>query len=175
MRAQSRVQKNPKVYQRGFQNAHQLGLACKNLRTNEMSSPKGILMRLNKTSLGLQIPSKKVLKLLKTPQSTFLEGIWSPRAYQNLTTPFDLDNPPVVLAVATLNPSIIVTLKWNEEQTWSGGTAFSGLPPRQDWEVRNNKRNVVKCCKNMFLLMIWGHAAGLICRLSPPFFNGFCG
>ena len=30
-------------------------------------------------SLGLQIPSKKVFNLLKTPQSTFLEGIWSPR------------------------------------------------------------------------------------------------
>ena len=30
-------------------------------------------------TLGLQIPSKKVLEFLKTPQSTFLEGIWSPR------------------------------------------------------------------------------------------------
>ena len=31
------------------------------------------------SSLGLQIPSKKVLKPLKTPQSIFLEGVWSPR------------------------------------------------------------------------------------------------
>ena len=30
-------------------------------------------------ALGLQIPSKKVFNPLKTPQSTFLEGIWSPR------------------------------------------------------------------------------------------------
>ena len=29
--------------------------------------------------LGLQIPSKKVFNPQKTPQSTFLEGIWSPR------------------------------------------------------------------------------------------------
>ena len=30
--------------------------------------------------LGLQIPSEKVLNLPKTPQSTSLEGVWSPRA-----------------------------------------------------------------------------------------------
>ena len=30
-------------------------------------------------TLGLQIPSKKVFNPLKTPQSTFLEGIWSLR------------------------------------------------------------------------------------------------
>ena len=30
-------------------------------------------------TLGLQIPSKKVFNPLKTPQSTFLEGVWSPR------------------------------------------------------------------------------------------------
>ena len=30
-------------------------------------------------TLGLQIPSKKVLNQLKTPQSAFSEGIWSPR------------------------------------------------------------------------------------------------
>ena len=35
----------------------------------------------NLLSLGLQIPSKKVSSLLKTPKSTFLEGIWSPRVY----------------------------------------------------------------------------------------------
>ena len=30
-------------------------------------------------SLGLQTPSKELLKPLKTTQSTFLEGVWSPR------------------------------------------------------------------------------------------------
>ena len=30
-------------------------------------------------TLGIPIPSKKVFNLLKTPPSTLLEGIWSPR------------------------------------------------------------------------------------------------
>ena len=30
-------------------------------------------------SLGIQIPSKKVFNLLKTPQTTFSEGSWIPR------------------------------------------------------------------------------------------------
>ena len=35
--------------------------------------------------MELQIPSKKVFNPLKTPQSTFLEGIWSPRVYFNMS------------------------------------------------------------------------------------------
>ena len=30
-------------------------------------------------NLGIQLPFEKVFNLLKTPQTTFLEGIWIPR------------------------------------------------------------------------------------------------
>ena len=43
----------------------------------------GLLQNIYK-ALGLQIPSKKVLKPLKTPQSTFLEGVWSPKEVKAL-------------------------------------------------------------------------------------------
>ena len=35
-------------------------------------------------SLGIQLPSEKVFYLLKTPQTTFLEGIWIPRVCVSL-------------------------------------------------------------------------------------------
>ena len=43
------------------------------------------------SSLGIQLPSEKVFNLLKTPKTTFLEGIWIPRACNNAALFRDLN------------------------------------------------------------------------------------
>ena len=56
----------------------------KHLRTGRVVAPSPEVF--GSLALGLQIPSKKVLNLLKTPQSTFWEGTWSPRVGYYLKT-----------------------------------------------------------------------------------------
>ena len=50
----------------------------------QVQKAKCILIAYASGNLGLQIPSKKVLKLLKRSQSIFLEGIWSPIGHTNV-------------------------------------------------------------------------------------------
>ena len=45
----------------------------------------------SKQSLGIQTPSEKVLKPLKTPQSTSSGGVWMPREYKERSV---VEGPP---------------------------------------------------------------------------------